>query len=165
VSRADIEIALSVAEHGWHAIAIEDGPVPPFVYTCGLMTTWAAPEMVIFGLPARSAHSVLAAMVEHLRSGIRFESDRKYRNILQDRELLIRTVHPSQHELYLGFAMGHVRHMAKAGSLSAIQVLWPDRSGSFPGDHTCEPFVSARQPALHLPVIGLAASASDRPTN
>src|SRR5262249_7573320 len=49
-----------------------------------------------------------------------------------------RRVHPTQHELYLGFAMGYHRFSGCSGELDAIQVFWPDSAGKFPFEVGCD---------------------------
>jgi hypothetical protein len=147
----DEEIAQSVRAHGWHAIAVTDHP-PEFVYTCGLMTTFQHPEAIILGLRGRPAYSVLAAMVDDIRRGRTFESPGRYEGVLVDFPIAIRRVHPSQHELYLGYAMGHCRYMGNAGGLVAVQVFWPDKASRFPFDVGCDQDVMNLQPRLDLAV-------------
>src|SRR5262249_23768953 len=61
-----------------------------------------------------------------------------------------RPVHPTQHELYLGFAMGYCRHIGRLGELEAMQVFWPDSNGKFPFDVGCDSDVFCIQPRLDL---------------
>src|SRR5262245_37046550 len=105
----DRDIAESIRKHGWHAISVTDRN-PPFVYTCGLMVTFAHPELIIFGLNPKVAYSILAVVVEDLRSGKMFSEPGEYRGVVEeDWPILVRQVHPSQHERYLGYAMAQCR--------------------------------------------------------
>jgi Domain of unknown function (DUF4262) len=146
----DEEIANSVRAHGWHAISVSDHP-PEFLYTCGLMTTFRHSEAIIFGLPRRSAYAVLAAMVDDIRRGRTFASPGRYDGVLTDFPIAVRLVHPSQAEMYLGYAMGHCRYMGNAGGLVAVQVFWPDKAGRFPFEVGCDQDVLNSQPRLDLP--------------
>jgi hypothetical protein len=58
-------------------------------------------------------------------------------------------MHPSQHELFLGFAMAHARRHDVP--LRALQVLWPDNANRFPFDPDCDRDIRALQPPLELP--------------
>lgn len=147
----DEEIARSVAANGWHAISVADRP-PGFVYTCGLLTTFGHPEAIILGLSAQAAHAVLAVMVEDIRAGRPFAAPGSYDGILVELPVAIRAVHPTWHELYLGYAMGHCRHTGNPGGLVAVQVFWPDQMGRFPFEAGCDPEVAALQTRLDLPV-------------
>src|SRR5262245_46333327 len=121
----DEEIAQSVAATGWHAVSVPDSD-PPFVYTCGLMTTYSHPELILFGMEPRPGYAVLAAMVQLIKTGRSFAEPGVYEGVVQELPIVIREVHPSQHEFYLGYAMGHCRHMGMIGKLKANQVLWSD---------------------------------------
>src|SRR5262245_24298664 len=101
----DEEIAQSVSKHGWHAIEVNDA-LPPFVYTCGLVTTFEHPELIIVGLESREAYSVLAVMVEQIRRRRSFANPGSYDGILEGCAIAVRKVHPTQREIYLGYAMG-----------------------------------------------------------
>lgn len=146
----DEEIARSVAANGWHAISVNDSS-PEFIYTCGLMTTFEHPEAIIFGLNSKTAYSILAAMVEDIRGGRSFAAPGVYEGILVELPIAIRIVHPSQHEVYLGYAMGHCRHVGKPGGLAAVQVFWPDKQGRFPFESECDSELAALHPRLDLP--------------
>jgi hypothetical protein len=146
----DEEIARTVAANGWHAIGVTDH-TPEFVYTCGLMTTFGHPEAIILGLPGRIAYAVLVALVEGIRAGRSFTQAGSYDGVLEDLAVAVRPVHPSQHELYFGYAMGHCRYTGNVGGLTAVQVFWPDREGRLPFEGGCDPEVAACQPRLDLP--------------
>ena len=75
-----------------------------------------------------------------------------YDGVLAEGQVAVRTVHRSQHEVYLGYAMGHCRHMGKIGDLAAVQVFWPDNRGAFPFEPDCDPDVCALQRRLDLAV-------------
>jgi hypothetical protein len=147
----DEEIARSVAANDWHAIGVTDHS-PEFVYTCGLMTTFHHPEAIILGLSPRDAYSVLETLVEDIRGGRSFATPGVYDGVLAELSIAIRAVDPSQHELYLGYAMGHCRYSGNAGGLVAVQVFWPDKQGRFPFETGCDPEISAFQPRLDLAV-------------
>ena len=147
----DQRIADSVARNGWHAISVTDRP-PSFVYTVGLLTTFNHPELVLFGLETSTAHSILSSLVREIRNGRSFAKAGTYRGVLEgDVPLLVRKVHPSQHEVFLGYAMAHCRMMGKMGSLAAMQVFWPDQQGKFPIDPGCKVAARNVQPQLDRP--------------
>ena len=147
----DDEIDRSIVEHGWHAIAVEDHE-PPFLYTIGLITQSNHPELIILGLDRRTAHSVVAAVVENIRAGTRVGVDMGAESrltILDNLTVAFRPMHPTQHELFLGYALAHARRHATP--LRAVQVLWPDKADRFPVDVDCDIDVRTLQPRLELP--------------
>jgi hypothetical protein len=142
------EIAEVIREHGWYVANVCDGE-PPFLYTIGLMQTWDHPELILFGLDARNGHGILAAMVESIRTGRSYRESGSYSGVLQDEfKIGIRPVHPTQHPLYLGFAMGYLRYIRRTGELEALQVFWPDEAGKFPYEIGCDIDVFQLQPRL-----------------
>jgi hypothetical protein len=147
----DDEIARSVTKYGWHALNVSDAD-PPFVYTCGLMTTFRHPELIVFGLGGRIGNAILAAVVENLRRGSSFAQPGTYEGVLEGLPIGIRKVHPTQHEMYLGYAMAHCRLTGNPGGLEAAQVFWPDKKGRFPFDVGCDLAVFGSQPRIDLEV-------------
>ena len=150
------EIAEVVRQHGWYAASIGDHQ-PPFLYTIGLMQTQNHPEFIVFGLDAENAHALFSQLVRDIKAGRSFSKPGVYAvNIGGDTyQVGFRQVHPTQHELYLGFALGYCRHIGRWGELEAIQVFWPDGDGKFPFDVGCNVDVYALQPRLD---IGLTPS-------
>jgi uncharacterized protein DUF4262 len=144
------DIAQDVARFGWAAISIDDSDIP-FTYTCGLMTTFRHPELIIFGLESRQRYDILAVMVNELRNGHSFENAKTYMKILKSGAIAVRSVDSSHHTTYLGYAMGHCRHTRNAGGLQALQVFWPDSAGFLPFDSACDAFVSLKQPRFFIP--------------
>lgn len=137
-----------ILEHGWSAIAVDDHDQgPPFVYTIGLMQSFQHPELILFGLPVGTAHSVLSVVVDDIRSGKGFRSG-EHTGVLTSGPVGIRPVDPSWHEVYLGYAMGYVRE-ERLGEIQCVQVVWPDAACRLPGEPECDPDVVAAQPALH----------------
>lgn len=148
----DDEISQKVARHGWIAISIDDCD-PAFTYTCGLMTTFGQPELIIFGLDTKERYNILAVMVDELRQGGSFKHGCTYGSILKNGQIAVRIVEPSHHSTYLGYAMGHCRQVAKAGGLQALQVFWPDANGHLPFESTCDAVISSGQPRLFVPRV------------
>jgi hypothetical protein len=59
-------------------------------------------------------------------------------------------VHPTQHPLYLGFAMGFLTNIGRIGELQAMQAFWPDSWGKFPFEVGCDIDVHSLQPRLDI---------------
>ena len=152
--REDEDIRRSVEEHGWHAIAVpESERAPELLYTIGLVSSWNHPELIVFGLPARTAHSVVSSLIDRIREHESFEKTGVHPDLLGDLPLLIRPVHPSQLETYFGYAMGYYRLVGRPDALRAVQIFWPDRDGVLPNVVKCDPLVAAAQPRLDLAAV------------
>ena len=146
-------IADDVREHGLSIITIADATVP-FAYTVGQVFAeqHPGPEMILFGLAPELAGQVLRGMATLARAGQPFAPGTRYNQILESAPVATRRVDPTQHPLYLGFAMGHCASRGHIGELEALQVFWPDPQGRFPFDRGCEERVWSLQPRLDQPL-------------
>jgi hypothetical protein len=147
----DDEIAEVVREHGWYAANISDHR-PPFLYTIGLMETCRHPEFIIFGLEADNAYALFSGLIHDIRAGRSYAEPGVYTvNLGEDEHRVgFRRVHPTQHPLYLGFAMGFLTNIGRIGELQAMQAFWPDRQGKFPFEVGCDLGVYQLQPRLDI---------------
>ncbi len=147
----DEEIAETVRKYGWFAANVNDHE-PPFLYTIGLMQTCHHPEFIIFGLDDSNAHALFSGLIRDIRDGKSYgEPGVKVVNLNgNEHRVGFRRVHPTQHPLYLGFAMGFVRNIGRMGELEAMQVFWPDSAGRFPFEIGCDLAVYELQPHLDI---------------
>jgi hypothetical protein len=149
----DAEIAESVQRHGWHAIAVEGTEdEPPFVYTIGLCDRFDHPELVIVGLEAKVAHSLLSDMLAEIRTGRKYVPGETYRDLISGYPVAVLPVHRTQVLCRLGYALGYYRRASKPELLRALQVLWPDSLGKLPTDLSCDEAVLRSQPRLNIGV-------------
>jgi hypothetical protein len=147
----DDDIAADVRNRGYLLLAISDHK-PPFQYTVGLMQTFRHPEFIVFGLENSGAQALVAALVRDLRAGKSYAAPGVYTVEVggDQHQVGFRRVHQTQHELYLGYAMGFVRSIGRIGELEAMQAFWPDGTGKFPFEPGCELGVYEAQPRLDL---------------
>lgn len=145
------EIAEVVRQYGWYVASISDHK-PPFLYTIGLMETLDHPEFIMFGLEADHVHALFSKLVRNIRTGRSYAEPGVYTvsTGADDRTIGCRRVHPTQHALYLGFAMGYCRDTGRTGELEAIQVFWPDADRKFPFEVGCDWQVYQLQPRLDI---------------
>lgn len=150
----EAEIADIVKEHGWFAASVSDAD-PPFLYSIGVMESCHHPELIIFGLDSRISRNILSTMFEQIRGGSSFAEAGTYAGVLPgENRIGIRRVDPTQHPLYLGYAMGYCTFRGRIGELEAVQVFWPDDNGKFPFDVACNIDVYQRQPRIDIPLTG-----------
>lgn len=147
----DEVFAEDVRTHGWSLASISDHK-PPFQYTIGLMHSLRHPEFIAFGLDADNAHALFSALVQAIRAGRSFAEPGVQVVSLggDDHRVGFRRVHPTQHELYLGFAMGFLTNNGRIGELEAVQAFWPDAAGKFPFEVGCDLGVYQLQPRLDI---------------
>jgi hypothetical protein len=149
----DDEIAEVVRKHGWFAASIGDQE-PPFLYSIGLMQTWSHPELIVFGLDADNARALFSGLIRGIHTGQSYAEPGAYTVHIggTDHRVGCRRVHPTQHPLYLGFAMGFCRRIGRIGGLQAVQLFWPDEAGKFPFEVGCDLGVFRLQPRLDIPL-------------
>jgi hypothetical protein len=104
-----------------------------FAYTAGL-SKFGSPEMVIVGLDPDTSGSVLNSIGDSIRSGMRFRDGDEATNILEnDTPVRFRTISEDAVSTLLGVAVELFADKV-SGKLQALQVIWPDRKGAWPGD-------------------------------
>lgn len=147
----DEEIAAIVRQYGWYAADVYDAD-PPFLYTIGLMETCRHPDFIVFGLEPDNAYALCAGLIVHIRNGKSYSENGVYTVEIggSQHQVGIRRVHPTQHPVYLGFALGYMRHTGRIGDLDAVQAFWPDTNGRFPFDTGCDLAVYELQPRLDI---------------
>ena len=147
----DDEIAEVVRQHGWFAASIRDHK-PPFLYTVGLMETCRHPEFISFGLESGNAHALFSGLIRDIRAGASYAEPgiRVVKLAGGEHRVGFRRVHPTQHPLYLGFAMGFLTNLGRIGQLEAMQAFWPDGAGKFPFEVGCDLAVYQLQPRLDI---------------
>jgi hypothetical protein len=145
------EIAEVVRKHGWYAASISDHQ-PPFLYTIGIMQTFKHPELIMFGLKADDSHALFSQLVRNIHTGQSYTEPNVYTITIGDDEHRVgfRRVHPTQHPLYLGYAMGYCRYIGRMGELEVMQTFWSDAVGKFPFDVGCNLGVYQLQPRLDI---------------
>lgn len=147
----DEEIADIVRQYGWFLANVSDHK-PPFLYTIGLMETCRHPEFIIFGIDADNAKALFSGLIRDIHAGTPYSKPGVYTVVLGGQEYRVgfRRVNPTQHPLYLGFAIGFLTNNGRLGELEAMQAFWPDESGKFPFDVGCDLAVYELQPRLDL---------------
>jgi hypothetical protein len=146
------EIAEIVKRNGWFGANVFDNE-PPFFYSIGLIQTYNHPEIIVFGMEPGDSYALLAEMHSEIRNGKSFSRPGECTLRLHaERRIGIRNIHPSQHPLYLGYAMGYCRHIGRMGELEAVQAFWPDSSGKYPFEVGCDIDVYRLQPCLDIPL-------------
>ena len=139
-----------IAKYGWHLIQVNaDEQGPSFVYSIGMMETLDHPEVIMFGLAPKLMASVINDVGRQVRNGRNFAELGLFEDLLEGYRCKFTPIHERWHTEYLGYAMWHRRSVGKAGTLKALECLWPDKTGRFPDEDGCSEVVVARQPLLN----------------
>jgi hypothetical protein len=134
---------------GWSLIGVPaDQEGPAFVYSIGMIQTLGHPEIVMFGLDLSLMGSVINGIGDEIRGGRPFREPGLYDGLLEGFACRISPVAVTYHEMYLGYAMWHRRHVGQINTLEVVQCIWPDRRGRFPDEAECDSAVVPLQPLL-----------------
>jgi hypothetical protein len=128
----------NITRCGWHATGVVGGG-GSFVYTTGL-TGRDHPELVVAGLPPDTAHGLISAAVEVIRSGVPLVPGRDYAEIAAGFPIRFQVVDQDKCRHPLS-----VTTRFYGGQKPALQLVWPDPEGLFPGDPGCDPGMAAAQ--------------------
>ena len=135
------EVRAQIDEYGW-AVITHDGE-PTIAYTVGLHAK-GHPEIVVVGLPPDMACDLLGECGADVENGCRFEPGTRTADLLDDYEVRFGAIAaPTLAEVCLGAVL----HYGE-GAFTAIQLIWPDPAGCFPGEAEVDPDMAECQPLL-----------------
>ncbi|MBZ9752066.1 DUF4262 domain-containing protein [Deinococcus sp. HMF7604] len=127
------KVLADVEQFGWHVVMVPaDAEGPGFAYTIGLTATYGHPELLIFGLPLPTMHAILNVAGELVRAGQKFQAGTRSDAILEGAEVLFGTIR----DLYQDEYLGQAQRFSGQRRVAALQLIWPNRAGQFPGLET-----------------------------
>lgn len=135
----------SIREHGWfntHILASEEGP--EFNFTTGFQLNLGAPEVVVFGLRDRVAHSVLWDVYRCIKAGENYEVGTFYPAFLEGFNVCFQMVDKTYYPEYMGWS----RWFYDGDNFDCWQLIWPDKQGKFPWENGFESNLLHVQPDL-----------------
>lgn len=139
----------NVQQWGWHVVLVpEDDQGPGFAFTVGLQRQHRHPELILIGLPLAKAHHLLNDLGSRVREGRQLLPGQRLSDLLEGYDCRISAVHPSHHRDFLGVACWFSGGCA---NVQALQLLWPDQAGRFPGETGFPAALADRQPRLDSP--------------
>ncbi len=122
----DRQSLATINEHGWMLQAVfgtDDDPCAPFVYTVGL-TVAGLPELIIAGLPDQTAGWLLNTAAKR-SLGVEIKAG----DVIDDIATVpFRVIDAPSAEVNLA------RHLYGLSRVTALQLVWPDDKGHYPGD-------------------------------
>jgi len=135
-----------VTAQGWSWIWVFDPDTehPPFAYSIGFGSSFGHPEVVAAGLPEETSGSVLSSVQAMLADGGRYRDGDASDEILEGFNVRFRAI--SQDVLISKLVQASVFYGER--SFDALQLLWPDRDGKFPGEEDAPAWLSDRQALL-----------------
>jgi len=144
----DPRVRRDIEQHGWHVVKVrEDDVGPAHAFTLGLHERHGHPEIVAVGPDLDALHQLVNAVGEEVRAGRRFAPDRDYPGILAGLACRFRAVHAANYGDFLGYAGWYY----EGARFPALQCVWPDPSGRFPGEPGFPAELARWQPDLAVP--------------
>lgn len=118
-----------IAEHGCTVIhVLEEGDLPPFTYSIGVMQETGEPEVVVIGLQRELAHFIVNQYNIRVRSGERFLAGGHYAGFLEGFDVCAIEVPPSEYDEYVGQALDYYG----GAQFRLLQLVYPTTSGLWP---------------------------------
>ena len=128
------QCAEAIASHGWNLTATAG-----FAYTTGL-TDGGHPELLIAGLDPYTAHDVVSAAVRRIRDGIPLRPGNRYPAIVSDYLVVIRELDLETPRFPRNVTTAHYGR-----PVPAVQIVYPDAHGHFPGEPGCRRAIEEAQ--------------------
>ena len=146
MTRSKAEILAVIEEFGWMVVAVpEDDQGPGFAYSIGLHGSFNHAEVIVFGLSLDATRGIVNAVGEEIRRGLRFGDGDRSGEIVEGFPVEFRAVAPEFHDEYFGQAL-----KVYGETFAALQCVWPDRHGTFPGQGGCREECERAQPSLQV---------------
>jgi hypothetical protein len=140
-----------VDEFGWHVMNVaprvdSKDKKEWFSYSTGLFRAFGHPEILLCGLDSSTAHRVINDIGKEVKAGRTFEIETSYDGIFADGvRCQFQSVNKGNYADYVGWAMWFY----EGSEFPVWQCFWPDRSGLYPWEKECDPFVVEVQPQLY----------------
>lgn len=125
-ANADIE------QYGWSTMYVDanrERGMESFSYTIGLEETYDHPEVIVFGLPAETAHNILSAIAHAIKEGESMPLHTPVENILGgDFNVIFKPLASEAYADYLSVAISSYR----SAEFRTQIMFWPDKEGYLP---------------------------------
>lgn len=127
-------IKRDIGRDGWSTIGVfptVEDPGVTFSYSVGFQEH-GQPEVIVLGLPPDLAHSMIHSIYDHVANGEELYDGMHLDDVIHDFDVILRAL-PSD-----GAPLNVARSYYKVNELPALQVLWPDEQGRYPGEEGCD---------------------------
>lgn len=155
--RVTAQCAEAINKHGVNLIGVfptSKNEAPPYVYSVGMWHSYGQPEIAIYGVGSAEimAHAlnVIAAHASRgreLLTGVAFDDAMAMPGV--DRYVV--RLSPIHRSWRASGQFGAGDRFSGTPEVPYLHVLWPDRSGRYPGDRTFDAHFDDRQPQQWLP--------------
>lgn len=134
----------AVREHGWFCPSVyaEDGE-PAFSYSVGFWKSLGKPEVIVLGLPAEVAHSVLWQVWRSFESGLTPQAGEPVADLLEGYLAYFMPAGDKADDFMLSTNWFYGRK-----DYPRLQLVWPDPVGAFPWQGDFDQRFAKDQPDL-----------------
>jgi hypothetical protein len=139
-------IAEKIRRFGWNVNGVSGGSTPAWAYSVGIWHALREPEVCVFGLPTRTAMSIVNVVGGLVRNGERLHEGQPRDDVLNGYDVVLRVVQPHWYKRFFGAGMDFYRQPP----MPMVQVLWPDRAGHWPWQPDAGEWCRDAQPLLWL---------------
>jgi hypothetical protein len=125
----------TIEQHGWMLMSVfGDARHPPWTYTIGLSRRCSHPELVVVGLPSCCAGELLNRLGTRVDTGDRLDVLAGGETTVEGSPYRLVPVHPKQWGTDLFAAwLNYFGTIGSVPDAAALQVVWADDAGHFPG--------------------------------
>lgn len=136
----------ALRKHGWFNTRVFDPEEkePDFSYSTGFFASAGVPEIIVFSLPKEVSHDILWDIFRDTLEGKVLPTETKIGGIFGNHEAVLLPVSKTAYREYLGWS----RWFYQGDDFPCLQLLWPDRKGSFPWEDGFDPKFAGDQPDL-----------------
>ncbi len=140
-------VLANVEKFGWHCTSVaprsgDEGE--SFSYTIGLSQTFDSTELIMFGLPSDTAHSIFSIFVDRLREGRPIPLESPSDDLLKDYPCVFVPVPRARYSDYVFSALWYYAEQ----EFRLHQLVYPDREGRFPWHPQAVAAFREQQPVL-----------------
>lgn len=145
MSEEGIDLSVLVARDGFAVVTVpEKGDTPDYAYSVGLFRTYGHPEIIVLGLPPATLEEIVETLAESVGEGHQFTDSSRSADVLEGYDVLFRSVSSRSLAKYFSAAIEYYGESL----FPAVQCIWPDRAGRYPGEPRTRPGFSKVQPIL-----------------
>lgn len=131
-----------IREFGWFCTHVSaEGDEPGFSYTTGFWVSLGAPEIIVFGLQAKTAHDIFWDMFTDLKAGKTLPVCCRSGDLLGNHDAYLFPVQKAHYAEYLGWN----RWFYGGENFPCVQLVWPDRDNVFPWKEAFDATMVTRQ--------------------
>ncbi|GAB2669473.1 hypothetical protein GCM10027036_23730 [Flavihumibacter cheonanensis] len=118
--------------------------LPSFAFTIGLWKNFNHPELISFGLPINTLHSILNLGGALVKKGVCFQVEVNYDDFFENGSSQFVQVDPECIKDYFGYAIW----FNQTSNFPAMQLVWTDRQNRYPWEDGFEEEFKFIQPLL-----------------